>query len=144
MRQEQIEQPTRIRVGRMIGSAPRQSEEALTAKVSSRLDDEVTARMWAMIAAAGDDPGDQAAESAGDPGEAGEATGPEGLAYSSSEKQRLGSRPGNESWICPVWLCVGVRRGLNGGIPRMEPKRDFSWLKDWRVLTLCGGCLFKD
>ena len=109
MRQEQIEQPTRIRVGRMIGSAPRQSEEALTAKVSSRLDDEVTARMWAMIAAAGDDPGDQAAESAGDPGEAGEATGPEGLAYSSSEKQRLGSRPGNESWICPVWLCVGVR-----------------------------------
>ena len=24
----------------------------------------------------------------------------------------------------------------------MEPKRDFSWLKNWRVLTLCGGCLF--
>jgi len=30
-----IEQPTRIRLGRMIGSALRQSEEALTAKVSS-------------------------------------------------------------------------------------------------------------
>jgi uncharacterized membrane protein (DUF485 family) len=24
----------------------------------------------------------------------------------------------------------------------MERKRDFSWLKNWRVLTLCGGCLF--
>ena len=44
-------------LGRMIGSALRQSEETLTAKVSSRLDDEVTARMWSMIAAAGDDPG---------------------------------------------------------------------------------------
>lgn len=24
----------------------------------------------------------------------------------------------------------------------MEQKRYFSWLKDWRVLTLCGSCLF--
>lgn len=23
----------------------------------------------------------------------------------------------------------------------MERKRDFSWLKNWRVLTLCGGCI---
>ena len=46
----------------MIGSALRQSEETLTAKVSSRLDNEVTARMWSMIAAAGDDPGDPAGE----------------------------------------------------------------------------------
>ena len=43
--EEQIEQPTRIRIRRMIGSALRQSEEALTAEVSSRVDDEVTARM---------------------------------------------------------------------------------------------------
>ena len=57
LREEQIEQPSRIRLGRMIGSALRQSEETLTAKVSSRLHDEVTARMWSMIAAAGDDPG---------------------------------------------------------------------------------------
>ena len=35
LREEQVEQPTRIRIGRMIGSALRQSEEALTAKVSS-------------------------------------------------------------------------------------------------------------
>jgi NADH:ubiquinone oxidoreductase subunit 5 (subunit L)/multisubunit Na+/H+ antiporter MnhA subunit len=24
----------------------------------------------------------------------------------------------------------------------MERKRDLSWLRHWRVLTLCGGCLF--
>ena len=77
MREERIEQPTRIRLGRMIGSALRQSEEALTGKVGSRLDDQVTARMWAMIAAAGDDPGDQTGESADDPGEPREMTGPE-------------------------------------------------------------------
>jgi hypothetical protein len=57
LRGERIEQPSRIRIGRMIGSALRQSEEALAAKVSSRLPDQVTARMWSLIAAADDDPG---------------------------------------------------------------------------------------
>ena len=60
LRGEQIEQPSRIRLGRMIASALRQSEETLTARISSRLPDEVTARMWSMIAAASDDPGDPA------------------------------------------------------------------------------------
>jgi hypothetical protein len=125
MRQEQIEQPTRIRVGRMIGSALRQSEEALTAKVSSRLDDEVTARMWAMIAAAGDDPGDQAAESAGDPGAAGEATGPEVWAA-------IRSDPGNVSLnTCKTerrkldWIrAVGLPAGL---LSDMAPKIVAGW-----------------
>jgi hypothetical protein len=43
LREERIEQPGSLRLGRMIGSALRQSEETLTVKVSSRLDDEVTA-----------------------------------------------------------------------------------------------------
>ena len=96
LREEQIEQPSRIRLGRMIGSALRQSEETLTAKVSSRLDDEVTARMWSMIAAAGDDPGDPAGEApdgwqdAADGNEAGEVPGPEVWAA-------IRSDPGNVS-----------------------------------------------
>jgi len=60
LREERIEQPGRIRLGRMIASALRQSEETLTATISSRLPDEVTARMWSMIAAASDDPSDPA------------------------------------------------------------------------------------
>jgi hypothetical protein len=35
LREEQIEQPSRIRLGRMIGSSLRQSQETLTAKVST-------------------------------------------------------------------------------------------------------------
>jgi Sec-independent protein translocase protein TatA len=27
-------------------------------------------------------------------------------------------------------------------VPRPGRKRDYSWLKNWRVRTLCGGCLF--
>lgn len=86
----------------MIGSALRQSEGALTAKVSSRLDDEITARMWAMIAAAGDDPGDQAGESAGDSGEPGEVPGPEVWAA-------IRSDPGNVS----LNTCKSERRKLD-------------------------------
>jgi Domain of unknown function (DUF4158) len=102
MREEQIEQPTRIRLGRMIGSALRQSEEAPTGKVGSRLDDQVTARVWAMIAAAGDDPGDQTGEAADDPGEPREMTGPEVWAA-------IRSDPGNVS----LNTCKAERRKLD-------------------------------
>jgi hypothetical protein len=35
------------------------------------------------------------------------------------------------------------QRGGNDSVPRMERKWAFSWLmKNWRVLTLCGGCVF--
>ena len=108
LREEQIEQPSRIRLGRMIGSALRQSEETLTAKVSSRLHDEVTARMWSMIAAAGDDPGVrpgegpdgwQGAAGGSDPGE---VPGPEVWAA-------IRSDPGNVS----LNTCKSERRKLD-------------------------------
>lgn len=44
------------RIARVTGSALRRSEEALTARVAGRLDGEVRARTWALIAAADDDP----------------------------------------------------------------------------------------
>jgi hypothetical protein len=74
MREERIEQPkSRDRISRVIGSALRRSEEALTARVAGRLDGEAETRMWALIAAADDDPGDQAE---GESGAAGDALGP--------------------------------------------------------------------
>jgi hypothetical protein len=102
LREEQIEQPSRIRIGRMIGSALRQSEETLTAKVSSRLDDEVTTRMWLMIAAAGDDPGDPAGEATDDGSQPGEVPGPEVWAA-------IRSDPGNVS----LNTCKSERRKLD-------------------------------
>ena len=38
-------------------------------------------------------------------------------------------------------LACRPRRRLNGSVPRMKRKRDLFWLKNWRVLTLCGGCI---
>ena len=108
LREEQIEQPSRIRLGRMIGSALRQSEETLTAKVSSRLHDEVTARMWSMIAAAGDDPGVPPGEGpdgwqgAADGSDPGEVPGPEVWAV-------IRSDPGNVS----LNTCKSERRKLD-------------------------------
>ena len=108
LREEQIEQPSRIRLGRMIGSALRQSEETLTAKVSSRLHDEVTARMWSMIAAAGDDPGVPPGEGpdgwqgAADGSDPREAPGPEVWAA-------IRSDPGNVS----LNTCKSERRKLD-------------------------------
>ena len=106
----------------MIGSAVRQSGEALTTKVSSRLAGEVTARMWAMIAAADDDPGDQAA---GPAGEAREVTGQEVWAA-------IRSDPGNVSLnTCKAerrkldWIqAVGLPAGLFAGI---APKIVAGW-----------------
>jgi Domain of unknown function (DUF4158) len=136
LREEQIEQPTRIRLSRMIGSALRQSEEAVTAKVNSRLNDEVTARMWSMIAAAGDDPGDPAGEAldgpqdAADGNEAGEVPGPEVWAA-------IRSDPGNVSLnTCKAerrkldWIrAVGLPPGLLADI---APKI----VAGWRVVTV--------
>ncbi len=92
----------------MIGSALRQSEETLTVKVSSRLDDEVTERMWSMIAAAGDDPGDPAREGsegcqgAADGNAPGEVPGPEVWAA-------IRADPGNVS----LNTCQSERRKLD-------------------------------
>ncbi|MEV5712229.1 DUF4158 domain-containing protein, partial [Actinoallomurus sp. NPDC052274] len=68
MRHERIEQPAKIRLARMIGSALRKSEDTLTAKISSRIPGEVTARMWSLIAEASDDPA--AEETGSEPGAA--------------------------------------------------------------------------
>ena len=117
MREERIEQPrSRDRIGRIIGSALRKSEEALTARVAGRLDGEVRARMWSLIAAADDDPGDPAAE-AESAGGAGDALGPEVWAA-------IRSDPGNVSlntckaerrkldWIRAVGLPAGALAGI--------------------------------
>ena len=64
---EQIEPPARDRVRRIIGTALRQAEQALAARIASRVPAEAAARMLALITRAAD-PGDE--EDAG-PGEAG-------------------------------------------------------------------------
>jgi len=56
---EQIEPPARDRVRRIIGTALRQAEQALTARIASRVPAEAVARMLALIARAAD-PGDTA------------------------------------------------------------------------------------
>jgi hypothetical protein len=48
-RPERIEAPIKARLVRMIASALRTSEDTLTAKISSRICEEVTARMWSLI-----------------------------------------------------------------------------------------------
>jgi TnpA family transposase len=63
---EQIEPPARDRVRRIIGTALRQAEQSLTARIASRIPADAVARMLALIARAAD-PGDE--ETA--PGEAG-------------------------------------------------------------------------
>jgi len=55
---EQIERPTWDRVRRIIGTALRQAEQALTARIASRIPAEAAARMLALIARAAD-PGDE-------------------------------------------------------------------------------------
>ena len=64
---EQIEPPARDRIRRIIGTALRQAEQALTARIASRVPAEAAARMLALIARAAD-PGD---EDEAAPGEAG-------------------------------------------------------------------------
>jgi hypothetical protein len=67
LRREQIEPPARDRVRRIIGTALRQAEQALTSRIASRVPAEAAARMLTLIARAAD-PGD---EEDADPGEAG-------------------------------------------------------------------------
>ena len=55
---ERIEPPARDRVRRIIGTALRQAEQALTARIASRVPAEAAARMLALIARAAD-PGDE-------------------------------------------------------------------------------------
>jgi TnpA family transposase len=67
LRGERIEPPVRDRVRRIIGTALRQAEQALTARIAGRVPAEAAGRMLALIARAAD-PGD---EEDADPGEAG-------------------------------------------------------------------------
>jgi hypothetical protein len=67
LKREQIEPPARDRIRRIIGTALRQAEQALTARIASRVPAEAAARMLALIAQAAD-PGD---EEDADTGEAG-------------------------------------------------------------------------
>ena len=123
MREERIEQPkSKDRIGRVIGSALRRSEEALTARVAGRLDGEARTRMWALIAGADDDPGDpDGAESSG----AGDALGPEVWAA-------IRSDPGNVS----LNTCKAERRKLDwiravglpaGALADIAPKIVAGW-----------------
>jgi len=122
LREERIEQPGSLRLGRMIGSALRQSEETLTVKVSSRLDDEVTARMWSMIAAAGDDPGDPAGE------------GPEGW-QGAADGNEPGEVPGPE-----VWAAIRADPGSVSLNTCKSERRKLDWI---RAVGLPSG-LFAD
>lgn len=54
LRREQIEPPARDRVRRIIGTALRQAEQALTSRIASRVPAEAAARMLALIARAAD------------------------------------------------------------------------------------------
>ncbi len=64
---EGIEPPARDRVRRIIGTALRQAEQALTARIPSRIPAEAVARMLALIARAAD-PGDEEEAAPGEPG----------------------------------------------------------------------------
>jgi len=130
LRGERIEQPSRIRIGRMIGSALRQSEEALAAKVSSRLPDQVTARMWSLIAAADDDPGGldggpdgpQAAASGNEPAE---VAGPEVWAAVKSDAGNVSLNTCKSERRKLDWIrAVGLPRGLFADI---APKIVAGW-----------------
>jgi hypothetical protein len=122
LREEHIEQPARVRLGRMIGSALRKSEEALTSTVRSRLDDEVTARMWAMIAAAGDDPGESAGADGGDPGD---VAGPEVWAAIRSDPGNVSLNTCKEERRKLDWIrAVGLPAGLFSDI---APKIVAAW-----------------
>jgi len=61
LREERIEPPAAARLGRIIGSAVRQAEQALTARISGRIPAGVVDRMLALIADASDDPAEDAA-----------------------------------------------------------------------------------
>jgi hypothetical protein len=130
LRGERIEQPSRIRIGRMIGSALRQSEEALAAKVSSRLPGQVTARMWSLIAAADDDPGGldggpdgpQAAASGNEPAE---VAGPEVWAAVKSDAGNVSLNTCKSERRKLDWIrAVGLPRGLFADI---APKIVAGW-----------------
>ncbi|WP_433258603.1 hypothetical protein ACQPYK_24055 [Streptosporangium sp. CA-135522] len=58
LKDERIEPPTRDRLRRIIGSGLRQAEQALTARICSRIPAEAVARMLVMIAKTAD-PGDE-------------------------------------------------------------------------------------
>ena len=87
---EQIEPPARDRVRRIIGTAMRQAEQALTARIASRIPAEAAARMLALIARAAD-PGD---EEEAAPGEAGTLFGSAGCFQALREKLRC-----KEIWV---------------------------------------------
>jgi len=114
----------------MIGSALRQSEEALAAKVSSRLPDQVTARMWSLIAAADDDPGGldggpdgpQAAASGNEPAE---VAGPEVWAAVKSDAGNVSLNTCKSERRKLDWIrAVGLPRGLFADI---APKIVAGW-----------------
>ena len=58
LKRERIEPPARDRVRRLIGTALRQAEQALTARIASRVPTEAAGRMLALIARAAD-PGNE-------------------------------------------------------------------------------------
>ncbi|WP_433327360.1 DUF4158 domain-containing protein [Spirillospora sp. CA-294931] len=64
LREERIEPPTRDRVRRIIGTAPRRAEQTQTARIAGRIPAESIPRVLALIARSVD-PGDDAEEAAG-------------------------------------------------------------------------------
>lgn len=67
LKREQVEPPARDRIRRIIGTALRQAEQALTTRIASRVPAEAAARMRALIARTAD-PDDQDDAEPGDDG----------------------------------------------------------------------------
>jgi TnpA family transposase len=92
LRDERIEPPAPTRLGRIIASALRQAEQALTVRISGRIPAEVAARMLALIAEASDDP-DDPGEAAADEGSENTKDGEDGREVFAAIK----ADPGNVS-----------------------------------------------
>lgn len=67
LKREQVEPPARDRIRRIIGTALRQAEQALTTRIASRVPAEAAARMHVLIARTAD-PGDHDGAGPGDDG----------------------------------------------------------------------------
>lgn len=101
---ERIEPPTPARVTRIIGSALRTAEQALTSRVTAQIPAAVAARMHALIAEASDDPADPDTKTGvGADVEAGELEGREVFAQIRADPGNVSLKTCGSGTITPLW-----------------------------------------
>jgi len=129
LKREQVEPPSRDRIRRIIGTALRQAEQALTSRIASRVPAKAVGRMRALIARAAD-PGD---EEEAVPGEAGalfgaaEVTGVDVFAAIRDEPGNVSVKTiGQEAFKLSAIRAVGLPDDLFADV---APKV----LADWRA-----------